>query len=76
MSRPTRAAVRELAETFVESAGIVGKLAETSVESENNVRKLPGTSVKIIKLTFKSAQTFVESAGQSHTCMQHLHTDA
>ena len=55
MSRPTRAAVRELAETFVESASIVGKLAETSV--------------KRIKLTCISAQTFAESAfSLKHVC--------
>ena len=76
MSRPTHAVVRELAETFVKAASIVGKFAETSVKSENDVRKLSETSVKLIKLTCKSAQTFAESAGQSHTFMQHPDNDA
>ena len=68
--------MRELAETFVKAASIVGKFAETSVKSENNVRKLAETSVKIVKLTCRSAQTFAEYAGQSHTCMQHPHNDS
>ena len=90
MSRLTGTAARELAETFVKlassmcksaetfvkSASIVGKLAETSAKPKNNVRKLADTFVKRIKLTCESAQAFAESAGQSHTCMQHPHNDA